>query len=147
LPTALYSLTSKFVQLTVMLNVYLGVNPADLYRFKKRGLDLMCAAHDEIDQIHESEQKARGRIEDAEKRARVIREEADSEAKALIAKAEHNAKKTASKMLSDIEGKKGKIESKVFEDIDKTIEDIQKTAKKRQNEAGKAVYSLIVGEV
>ena len=66
----------------------------------------MSAVHDEIDQIHESEKKARERIEDAEKRARIIREEADKETKALMAKAEHDAKQTASKMLSEIEGKK-----------------------------------------
>ena len=106
----------------------------------------MCAAHDEIDQIHESETKARERIEDAEKRARAIREKADKEAKAVIAKAEHDAKQKASKMLSDIEGKKGEIESKVIADADKTIEDFQKISIKRQDEAGKAVYNLIVGE-
>jgi vacuolar-type H+-ATPase subunit H len=106
----------------------------------------MCAAHDEIDQIHESETKARERVEEAEKRARVIREEADKEAKALIAKAEQNAKQTASKMLSDVEGKKSEIESKIIANADKTIEDFQKIATKKQDEAGKAVYSLIVGE-
>ncbi|MHA1851169.1 MAG: hypothetical protein ACTSW8_07935, partial [Candidatus Thorarchaeota archaeon] len=63
------------------------------------------------------------------------------------AKAEQDAKKTASKMLSDIEGKKTEIESKVLKDADKTIEALQKTAAKKQDEAGKAVYSLMVGEV
>ena len=107
----------------------------------------MCAAHEEIDQIHESEVAARERIEDAEKRARAIREEADKEAKALMAKAEQDAKKTASKMLSEIEGKKGEIEAGVLAETEQTIKKRQKLAEKRKDEAGKAVYKNLVGEV
>ena len=107
----------------------------------------MCAAHDEIDQIHESEVAARKRIEDAEKRGRAIREEADKEAKALMAKAEHDAKKTASKMLSEIEGKKGEIEAGVLAETEETIEKRNKMAAKKRDEAGKAVYKILVGEV
>ena len=107
----------------------------------------MCAAHEEIDQIHESEVAARERIEDAEKRARAIREEADKEAKALIAKAEHDAKKTASKMLSEIESKKEEIEAGVLAETEQTIKKRQKLAEKRKDEAGKAVYKILVGEV
>jgi vacuolar-type H+-ATPase subunit H len=107
----------------------------------------MCAAHEEMDQIHESEVAARERIEDAEKRARVIREEAENEAKALIAGAEHEARKTASKMLSDIEGKKGEIEAGVLAKTEQTIEKRQKLAEKRKDEAEKAVYKILLGEV
>ncbi|TFG28017.1 hypothetical protein EU528_11875 [Candidatus Thorarchaeota archaeon] len=107
----------------------------------------MCAAHDEIDQIHKSEVAARERIEDAEKRARLIREESDREAKALIAKAEHEAKKTASKMLSEIEGKKEEIEAGVLAETEQTIQKRNKLAAKKRDEAGKAVYKILVGEV
>ncbi|MGY5879379.1 MAG: hypothetical protein RTV31_03965 [Candidatus Thorarchaeota archaeon] len=107
----------------------------------------MCAAHEELDQIHESEVAAREKIDDAEKRARIIREEVDKEVKALIAKAEHDAKKTASKMLSEIEGKKGDIEAGVLTKTEQTIEKRQKLAEKRKEEAGKAVYKILLGEV
>ena len=107
----------------------------------------MCAAHEEMDQIHESEKAARERIEDAEKRARVIREEADKEAKALIAKAEHDAKMTASKMLSEIEGKKGTIEAGVLALTEQTLDKRHKMAGKKRDEAGKAVYKILIGEV
>ena len=107
----------------------------------------MCAAHEEIDQIHESEVAARERIEEAEKRARSIREEADKESKALMAKAEHDAKKTATKMLSEIEGKKGDIEAEVLAETEQTIEKRLKLAEKRKDEAGQAVYKLLIGEV
>ena len=106
----------------------------------------MCAAHEEIDQIHESEKAAQERIEDAEKRARVIREEADKEAKTLMAKAEKDAKKTASNMLSKIEDKKGEIESSMFKETDQNIENIRKMAIKKKDEAKKAVYNIILGE-
>jgi len=106
----------------------------------------MCAAHEDIDQIHESEKAARDRIEEAEKRARAIREEADKEAKALMAKTEQNAKKTASKMLSEIESKKGEIESSMFKETDQNIENIRKIAIKKKDEAKKAVYNIILGE-
>ena len=107
----------------------------------------MCAAHDELDQIHESEVAARVRIEDAEKRARAIREETDKEAKALFAKAERDAKQTASKMLSEIEGKKGDIEAGVLAETEQTIEKRNKMAATKKDEAGKAVYEILVGEV
>jgi len=109
-------------------------------------MGLMCAAHEDIDKIHESEMAARERIEDAEKQARAIREEADKEAKSLMAKSEQDAKKTASKMLSKIEGEKSKIESGVFKKMDKNIENIRKTAIKRKGEAENAVYKILVGE-
>lgn len=107
----------------------------------------MCAALEEMDQIHESEKAAREKIEEAEKRARTIREEADKEAKALIAKAEHDAKMTASKMLSDIEGKKGAIEAEVLAETEQTIAKRHKMADKKKDEAKKAVYKILTGEV
>ena len=107
----------------------------------------MCAAHEELDQIHESEVAAREKIEEAEKRARTIREETDKEVKALIAKAEHDAKKTAAKMLSEIEGKKEDIEAGVLSETEQTIKKRHKLAEKRKDEAEKAVYKILVGEV
>ena len=44
----------------------------------------MCAAHDEIDQIHETEKAAQQRIEDAQNKARKIHEGADEEAKMIV---------------------------------------------------------------
>lgn len=107
----------------------------------------MCAAQEEMDKIHESEVAARERVEDAEKRARAIREETDKEAKALMAKAEHDARMTASKMLSEIEAKKGDIEAGVLAKTEQTIEKRHKLAEKRKDEAGKAVYKILLGEV
>jgi len=107
----------------------------------------MCAAHEEMDQIHESEVAARERIEDAEKRARAIRDEADKEAKALMAKAEHDAKTTASKMLSEIEGRKEEIEAGILAKTEQTIEKRNKLAEKRKDTAEKAVYKILLGEV
>ncbi|MGY5871288.1 MAG: hypothetical protein RTV72_03495 [Candidatus Thorarchaeota archaeon] len=106
----------------------------------------MCAAHEEIDQIHESEVAARERIDDAEKRARIIQEEADNEAKVLMAKAENDAKKTSAKMLSEIEGKKGDIEAGVLAETEQTIKKRDKMAEKRKEAAGQAVYKILVGE-
>lgn len=106
----------------------------------------MCAAHEDIDKIHETEKAARDRIEEAEKRARVIREEADKEAKALIAKAEHDAKKTVTKTLSEIEGKKGEIETAALSEAEHKVETLRKKAEKNKGKASEAVFKILVEE-
>ena len=106
----------------------------------------MCAAHEEIDKIHESEVKARERIKDAEKRANAIKDEADKEAKALMAKAEHDARKTATKMLSEIEGKKSEIESSIFKETDQKMKVVRETANKRKAGAEKIAYKILLEE-
>ena len=106
----------------------------------------MCAAHDEIDQIHETEKAAHKRIEDAQKKARKIHEDADDEAKRIIEGAEIKAKDTAAKMLSDIGGRKGEIESSVFKETEKRIKKMQESAQKKSDDAYKAVVKILLGE-
>ncbi|MGD9396625.1 MAG: V-type ATPase subunit subunit G family protein [Candidatus Thorarchaeota archaeon] len=106
----------------------------------------MCAAHDEIDQIHETEKAAQERIEKAQKQARKIHEDADDEAKRIIETAEIKAKDTAAKMLRDIEGRKGEIESSVFKKTEKTIEKLQGTAEQKKDKAYQAVVKILLGE-
>ncbi|MFW9805685.1 MAG: hypothetical protein ACFFFK_03025 [Candidatus Thorarchaeota archaeon] len=110
-----------------------------------RGI-VMCAAHDEIDQIHETEMAAQKRIEDAHKKARKIRDDADEEAKTIVEVAEKDAKDSAAKMLSGIESRKDEIESSVLKETDKTIKNIQASAQKRREDAYKAVVKILLGE-
>ncbi|MHA1943537.1 MAG: hypothetical protein ACW96M_03985 [Candidatus Thorarchaeota archaeon] len=107
----------------------------------------MSSAHDEIDQIHETEKAARERIEKAEKRARKIHEDADEEAKMVVEVAEREAKDAATRMLSDIEGKKVEIESSVFKDTEDTIKKLQASAKKKRDDAYQTVVKMLLGEV
>ena len=106
----------------------------------------MCAAHDEIDQIHETEKAAQERIEKAQKKAKKIHEDADDEAKRIIESAEIKAKETASKMLSDIEGRKEEIESSVFKEIEKKIKKMQGEAQTKRDDAYQAVVKILLGE-
>ena len=106
----------------------------------------MCAVHDEIDQIHETEKAAQERIEKAQKKARKIHEDADEEAKRIIESAEIKAKDTAAKMLSDIGGRKEEIESSVFKETEKTIKKMQGEAQKKKDDAYQAVVKILLGE-
>ncbi|MHA2397115.1 MAG: V-type ATPase subunit subunit G family protein [Candidatus Thorarchaeota archaeon] len=106
----------------------------------------MCAAHDEIDQIHETEKAAQQRIEKAQKKARKIHEDADEEAKMILETAEREAKNTATRMLSDIEGRKVEIESSVFKETEKTIKKMQGAAQKKRDDAYQAVVKILLGE-
>jgi len=106
----------------------------------------MCAAHDEIDQIHETEKAAQQRIKDAQKKARKIHEDADEEAKMIIEAAEREARDTATRMLSDIESRKVDIESSVFKETEKTIKKIHGAAQKKQDNAYQAVVKILLGE-
>jgi V/A-type H+-transporting ATPase subunit G/H len=107
----------------------------------------MSSAHDEIDQIHETESAARARIEKAEKRARKIHEDADEEAKMVVETAEREAKNAATKMLSDIESKKAEIESSVFKETEIKIKQMQSSAKKKRDDAYQLVVKMLLGEV
>ncbi len=106
----------------------------------------MCAAHDEIDQIHETEKAAQQRIEDAQTKARKIHEDADEEAKMIIEAAEREAKDSATRMLSDIESRKVDIESSVFKETEKTIKKMQSSAGKKRDDAYQAVVKILLGE-
>ncbi|MFX1484828.1 MAG: V-type ATPase subunit subunit G family protein [Promethearchaeota archaeon] len=107
----------------------------------------MSSAHEEIDQIHETEMAARERIEKAEKRARKIHEDADEEAKKVIEVAEREAKDSAARMLSDIEGKKSEIESSVLKSTESQIKKIKASAKKKRDDAHQTVVKILLGEV
>ena len=106
----------------------------------------MCAAHDEIDKIHETEVAAQKRIEAAQKKARKIHEDADEEAKRIVEAAEIKAKDSATKMLSEIEGRKEEIESSVFKETEKTIKKLQDSAQKKRDDAYQAVVEILLGE-
>jgi vacuolar-type H+-ATPase subunit H len=106
----------------------------------------MCAAHDEIDQIHETEMAAKQRIEEAQKKARKINEDAEEEARKIIEAAEREAKDKATRMLSEIESRKGEIESSVFKETEKTIKKIQDSAQKKRDDAYQAVVKILLGE-
>ncbi len=107
----------------------------------------MSSAHDEIDQIHETEKAARERIEKAEKRARKIHEDADEEAKMLVENTEREARQTATKMLSDIGSKKAEIESSVLKDTEKKIKKMEASAQEKRDDAYQSVVKMLLGEV
>jgi vacuolar-type H+-ATPase subunit H len=107
----------------------------------------MSTAHDEIDQIHETEKAAKKRIDDAQIKARKIHEKADEEAKKIVEVAEKEANETATKKLSEIQSKKVEIESQVFKETDKEIKKIQADAQKKRGDAYQAVIKIILGEV
>ena len=106
----------------------------------------MCAAHDEIDQIHETEMAAKQRIEEAQMKARKIHEDADEEAKMIIEAADREARDTATRMLSDIESRKVDIESTVFKETERTIKKMQDSAHKKRDDAYQAAVKIILGE-
>jgi vacuolar-type H+-ATPase subunit H len=106
----------------------------------------MSSAHDEIDQIHEIESAARKRIEKAEKRARKICEDADEEAKKVVEVAERDAKVLATRMLSDIESRRAKIESAVLKNTKVTIKKLQASAMEKRDDAYQAVVKMLLGE-
>ncbi len=107
----------------------------------------MSSAHDEIDQIHETESAARKRIEKAEKRAQKIREDADEEAKKVVEVVERDAKVLATRMLSDIESRRAKIESAVLKNTKTTIKKLQESATKKRDDAYQAVVKMLLEEV
>jgi len=107
----------------------------------------MSSAHDEIDQIHETESAARKRIEKAEKRAQKIRGDADEEAKRVVEVAERDAKVLATRMISDIESRRAKIESSVLKKTNVTIKKLQASATEKRDEAYQAVVKMLLGEV
>ncbi len=106
----------------------------------------MSTAHDEIDQIHESEMAAKKRIDEAQKKARKIHEDADDEAKMIIEAAEREAKDSATRMLSEIGSRKVEIESSVFKETEKKIKKMQENAQKKKDTAYQAALKILLGE-
>ena len=104
----------------------------------------MSSAHDEIDQIHETESAARKRIDKAENRALRIRDDADEEAKTVVEVAERDAKVLATGMLSDIESRRAKIESAVLKKTKVTIKNLQASAAEKRDDAYQAVVKMLL---
>ncbi len=107
----------------------------------------MSSEHDEIDQIHETESAARKRIDKAEKSAHKIREDADEEAKMVVEVAERDAKVLATRMLSDIESRRAKIESAVLKNTKVTIKKLQESATEKRDDAYQAVVKMLLEEI
>ncbi|MFQ5831971.1 MAG: hypothetical protein ACE5H4_04675 [Candidatus Thorarchaeota archaeon] len=124
----------------------------------KKGMDLpwtacdtqrftaMCAALDEIDQIHEAEEAAKKRIADAEDMAKQIKEDAEKEAKRIKDKAEKEARMAAQRSKDGLNEKRTKIESKILKDAEKTVKEIEESARGEVKKAVKIAYRMIAGE-
>ncbi|MHA2354501.1 MAG: hypothetical protein ACXADC_04975 [Candidatus Thorarchaeota archaeon] len=106
----------------------------------------MCAAHEEIDQIHEAEEAARKQLEEAEARAKKIREDAEKEAKAIIDTAEKEAKMAAQRSRDGLQARRLEIEQEVQKDTEKQISGIEGSARGEVKKAVDIVFKMIAGE-
>ncbi|MFX1331086.1 MAG: hypothetical protein ACFE9W_06000 [Promethearchaeota archaeon] len=106
----------------------------------------MCAAHEEIDQIHEAEEAARKQLEEAEARAKKMRESAEKEAKNIIETAEKEAKMAAQRSRDSLEARRMEIEQKVLKETEKKIAEIEISARGEVKKAIDIVYKVITGE-
>jgi vacuolar-type H+-ATPase subunit H len=106
----------------------------------------MCAAHEEIDQIHEAEEAAKKQLEEAEARAKKIREGAEKEAKDIIETAEKEAKMAAQRSKDGLQARRLEIEKEVQKDTEKQISGIEGSARGEVKKAADIVYKMIAGE-
>ncbi|MFX1273335.1 MAG: hypothetical protein ACFFAX_16775 [Promethearchaeota archaeon] len=106
----------------------------------------MCAAHEEIDQIHEAEEAASKQLKEAEARAKKIRENAEKEAKDIIENAEKEAKMAAQRARDGLQARRLEIEKKVQKEIEKKISGIEDSARGNVKKAVDIVYKVITGE-
>ncbi|TFG06337.1 hypothetical protein EU522_01730 [Candidatus Thorarchaeota archaeon] len=106
---------------------------------------IMCAAHEEIDHIHEAEVSARKDVEAAEKRAREIRESAEKDAKEIIAAAEKEAQMIRQRHSESLQDKRRKIEQDTLKESEKIAKGIEKGARGRFDEAVKKAVRMITG--
>lgn len=106
----------------------------------------MCAAHEEIDQIHEAEEAAKKQLDEAEASAKKIREGAEKEAKKIVENAEKEAKMAAQRSRDGLQDRRVKIEQKVLKETDKTIAEIEISARGEVKKAIDVVYKMIAGE-
>lgn len=106
----------------------------------------MCAAHEEIDQIHEAEEAAKKQLDEAEARAKKIRESAEKEAKKIIESAEKEAKMAAQRSRDGLQDRRVEIEQKVLKETDKTIAEVEISARGEVKKAIDIVYKMIAGE-
>jgi vacuolar-type H+-ATPase subunit H len=107
---------------------------------------VMCAAHEEIDQIHEAEEAAKKQLDEAEASAKKIREGAEKEAKNVVEAAEKEAKMAAQRSKDGLEARRMEIEQKVLKETDKTIAEIEISARGEVKKAVDLVYKVITGE-
>ena len=106
----------------------------------------MCAAHEEIDQIHEAEEAAKKQLEEAEASAKKIRESAEKEAKDIIETAEKEAKMAAQRSRDGLKDRRMEIEQKVLKETEKKIAEIEISARGEVKRAVDVVYKVIAGE-
>lgn len=106
----------------------------------------MCAAQEEIDQIHEAEEAANKQLEEAEARAKKIRESAEKEAKEIIEAAEKEAKMAAQRSSDGLKARRMEIEQKVLKETEKKIAEIEISARGEVKKAVDIVYRVITGE-
>jgi vacuolar-type H+-ATPase subunit H len=106
----------------------------------------MCAAHEEIDKIHEAEEAAKKQLEETEASAQKIREGAEKKAKDIIDSAEKEAKMAAQRSRDGLEARRMEIEQKVLKETDKKIAEIEISARGEVKKAIDIVYKIITGE-
>lgn len=106
----------------------------------------MCAAHDEIDQIHEAEDAAKKKLAEAEAKAKQIREKAEKEARQLLEKAEKDATMAAQRSKDGLQERRTKIESEILKGTEKTVKETEESARGKVKEASKIAYRMIAGE-
>jgi vacuolar-type H+-ATPase subunit H len=106
----------------------------------------MCAAHEEIDQIHEAEEAANKQLKEAEAHAKKIRESAEKEAKEIIENAEKEAKMAAQRSRDGLQARRLEIEQKVQKETEKRISGIEDSARGQVKKAVDIVYKLVTGE-
>ena len=106
----------------------------------------MCAAHEEIDQIHDAEEAAKKQLDEAEARAKKIRESAEKEAKDIIETAEKEAKMAAQRSRDGLKARRMEIEQKVLKETEKKIAEIEISARSEVKKAVDIVYKVITGE-
>ena len=107
----------------------------------------MGTAQEEIDRIHQAEQKAQKRIEDAKSKARDMMKDAETKAADILSHKETEAKQEAERLLKEKEDSKIKIEGSILGSADGTVAKYQEAAKKKEGSAVDAVVKIILGEV
>jgi len=132
------------IKLMTGVNVYQG-QVAEPARPDPRCMS-MCAAHDEIDEIHLAEVAAQKRIEEAERRAKEIKEEAEAESQKILENAAAAAKENTKAITSETEAKKKDIDRRVQDETDRRVAHLETTAKEHMKDAVKIAVKIILAE-
>ncbi|NHI82893.1 MAG: hypothetical protein EAX81_01130 [Candidatus Thorarchaeota archaeon] len=105
----------------------------------------MCAAHEQIGQIHEAEVSAKKEVGVAEKRAKEIREKADKDAKEIITAAQKEAQMILQRHSNGLQDRKREIEQSTLNESEKITKQIEKSARGRFDDAVKQAVRMITG--